>query len=199
MFGVVITAYTIAVIYNLLLFSVLYTNKISSTFHEQATEKKEVEYSLGINKIWNLQMFYTFSSFTSTKSKMYHRIYFNLYILVIILFQSLFRDESTKCSWHTALVISWLVFSMFVRPYRCASSNFLYAITQCAVVMQVIFISMKVAKFEQSIFVDKHFFELTTILNSFIWFLIFTAVLMIYLIRIKWPVNKDQILQVTEG
>mmetsp|Transcript_97756 Transcript_97756/g.134482 ORF Transcript_97756/g.134482 Transcript_97756/m.134482 type:complete len:235 (-) Transcript_97756:819-1523(-) len=86
MFGLVIATYTIAVIYNLLLFSILYTNKISSTFHEQAIEKKEVEYSLGINKIWNLSMFYTFSSFTSTKSKMYHRIYFNLYILVIVLF-----------------------------------------------------------------------------------------------------------------
>ena len=139
-------------------------------------------------------MFYTFSSFTSTNAKMYHRIYFNIYILLIILFQTLFENETDKCNAHTIIMIVWLCFTLFIRPYRCSSSNFLYSISQVAVVMQVIFISMKISGFEQSIFVDKHFFELTTILNSFIWFLIFTAVLMIYLIRVKWPVNKEQIL-----
>lgn len=52
--------------------------------HEQAVQKKEVEYSYGINKIWSTEKFFTFSSFRSGVGAIYHRIIFNLFCIIFI-------------------------------------------------------------------------------------------------------------------
>ena len=74
-----------ATLYNLTLFWIIQSEKISTKFHEQAVQKKEVEYSYGINKVWSTSKFYTFSSFNSGVMHMYHRIVFNMLPVLIAL------------------------------------------------------------------------------------------------------------------
>jgi hypothetical protein len=46
--------------------------------------QKEVEYTLGINTMWQMNFFWTFSSFRATFFKMYYRAYFNIFALMFI-------------------------------------------------------------------------------------------------------------------
>ena len=82
--SVMIGAYLMAVLYNVQLFGYIYRNKISTQFHEQAVQKKEVEYSYGINKIWSTEKFFTFSSFKGGIGSIYHRIVFNAFCILFI-------------------------------------------------------------------------------------------------------------------
>ena len=82
--GVMCLSYLMAILYNVQLFGYIYRNKISTQFHEQAVQKKEVEYSYGINKIWSTEKFFTFSSFKSGIGSIYHRIVFNLFAVLFI-------------------------------------------------------------------------------------------------------------------
>lgn len=82
-------SYLLALLYNTQLFGYIYRNKISSTFHEQAVQKKEVEYSYGINKIWSTEKFFTFSSYRGGVSSIYHRIVFNMFAIIFIAINAL--------------------------------------------------------------------------------------------------------------
>ena len=57
--GILIGSYIMAVLYNLQLFSYIYSNKISTQFHEQAVQKKEIEYCYKINRIWSTEKFFS--------------------------------------------------------------------------------------------------------------------------------------------
>ena len=70
--------------YNVYLFWILQTNKINYKYHEEAVQKKEVEFVHNINNIWINQQFYTFSSFRSGLANMYHRIINNLYAIAMV-------------------------------------------------------------------------------------------------------------------
>jgi hypothetical protein len=78
-------AIIVACLYNLVLFFIIQEEKISNRFHELAVQKKEVEYAIGINKVWNTGKFFTFSSFNSGVLHMYHRIAFNMLPVIIVI------------------------------------------------------------------------------------------------------------------
>ena len=83
--GGAIFALLTAVGYNMTLYYIIQSEKISVKFHELAVQKKEVEYAIGINKVWNNSKFYTFSSFNSGVTHMYHRIVFNMVPVLLAL------------------------------------------------------------------------------------------------------------------
>ena len=82
--GIMFGCYVLAILYNMQLYCYIRQNKISSTFHIDAIQKKEVEYSYGINKQWSSQKFFTFSSYRNGMSSIYHRIVFNVYCMFFI-------------------------------------------------------------------------------------------------------------------
>jgi len=86
--GIMCGAYVMALLYNVQLFVYIYNNKITTQYHEIAVQKKEVEYSYGINKIWSTEKFFTFSSFKSGFGSIYHRIIFNVFAMVFIAVQA---------------------------------------------------------------------------------------------------------------
>ena len=81
-------SYFWAVGYNLMLLKIISQNKITTTFHEEHVQKKEVEYVLGINKLWATEKYYTFSSFRGGFGAIYHRIIFNVFAGVLIFINS---------------------------------------------------------------------------------------------------------------
>ena len=93
--GLLCLSYFWAVGYNLMLFKFIYQNKITTEFHEEFVQKKEVEYVLHINNIWSSEKYYTFSSFKGGLSAMYHRIIFNIFAMIIVFINSSqFEDAS---------------------------------------------------------------------------------------------------------
>ena len=168
-------AYFWAVGYNVMLFKIITQNKITTAFHEEHVQKKEVEYVLGINKIWSTEKFYTFSSFRGGFAAIYHRIIFNVFAGVMVFINSTqFEDAShaIQISIHTALVILFTVFVTMSRPYRSLATNILYTIAMTGLTQSLIFVAMKVSDYQQPIFIDKYFFFLTAVLNGLFLFII---------------------------
>ena len=79
-----IFAFLAAFAYNLYLLYIIQHNKINVKFHEESVQKKEVEFVYGINNIWVNEQYYTFSSFRSGIINMYHRIFANMYVLLMM-------------------------------------------------------------------------------------------------------------------
>ena len=77
-------SYVMAILYCVQLFAYIHKNKISTYGHEEAVQKKEVEYVFGINKIWTTEKFFTFSSFKSGWGSIYHRIISNGFAILFI-------------------------------------------------------------------------------------------------------------------
>lgn len=94
--GIMIASYIMALLYCLQLFSYIHNNKISTQFHEQAVQKKEVEYSYGINKIWSTEKFFTFSSFKSGVGSIYHRIILNGWCIAFIAVPAFQREGNLE-------------------------------------------------------------------------------------------------------
>jgi len=58
---------------------------------------------------------------------------------------------------------------------------------------------MKLQDYEQSIFVDKYFFLLTIFISGFIWFIVLTWILFVLITRQKWGLDKETVMDLTEG
>ena len=58
-----IFGFVVALFYIGTLLYLIEHSKISSRFHEQSIQKKEIEFVLGINQLWKTSHFYTFASF----------------------------------------------------------------------------------------------------------------------------------------
>ena len=202
--GILIGSYVMAVLYNLQLFSYIYSNKISTQFHEQAVQKKEIEYCYGINKIWTTEKFFTFSSFKSGVGSIYHRIIANIFAMLFIAipaFQSEGDDDDQRLTItiHTLLVIIMTIHVLIARPYRSFSTNLLYILCLISFLAMIIMMYMKVQGYKQSIFIDKYFFILTIIMSGFLWFLVLCWVLFVLSSKQQWPLDKQTVLDMTEG
>lgn len=81
-------SYVWALGYNIMLLKIINQNKITTAFHEEHVQKKEVEYALGINKLWSTEKFYTFSSFKGDFGAIYHRIIFNVFAGILVFINS---------------------------------------------------------------------------------------------------------------
>ena len=141
-------SYVWAVGYNLMLFKFIYQNKITTAYHEEAVQKKEVEFVLRINNLWSTEKFFTFSSFQGGLSSMYHRIIFNIFCgALVFINSSQFEDAShaVQIAFHGTFVIVFTLFIALSRPYRSLSTNILYAVAMIGVTQQLVFIGMKVA------------------------------------------------------
>ena len=88
-------SYVWALGYNVMLLKIINQNKITTAFHEEHVQKKEVEYALGINKLWSTEKFFTFSSFKGDFGAIYHRIIFNVFAgILVFINSSQFEDAS---------------------------------------------------------------------------------------------------------
>jgi len=193
--GLMCGGYLMAGLYNIQLFSYIFRNKISTEFHEHAVQKKEVEYSYGINRIWSTEKFFTFSSFKSGVGSIYHRIIFNLFAMLFIGIHAIQKkadldDMKLTISFHTLIVFVFTIHVIMTRPYRSFSTNLLYILCLIAFSTMTIMMYMKVQGYKQSVFIDKYFFLLTIFLSGFLWFLVVCWVLFILITRHKWILDK---------
>jgi hypothetical protein len=82
-------AFALVFMYIVVLIYIIQSAKISTAFHEESIRKKEAEAVLRLNLIWRVNKYFTFSSFKSGVTNMYHRIYFNLLAILLCLLEVL--------------------------------------------------------------------------------------------------------------
>ena len=100
---------------------------------------------------------------------------------------------------HTLMVVLFTLHVTFQRPYRNFSTNLLYILSLIAFTTMMIMMYMKVNEYKQSVFIDKYFFLLTIFLSGFLWFIVFVWILFILITRQKWGLDKDTVMELTEG
>jgi len=200
--GLIGLSVVISAIYNFILWGILNENKTSTGFHEDSIQKKEIEYELGINDIWVSGKYFTFSSFRSGSLSMYHRIVFNFYFWILCginLWMSEWSTENYKITVMTVFTVLYIVHVIVLRPYRSMSTNLLYFLCLLGFMMQLIFIRCVAVGYQQPIFIDQYFMQLTSILNGFIWFLIGLWLLFCIIAKIRWPIDKEAVYKLTDG
>lgn len=79
-----IWSFLLGVTYNTVLLYIIQSNKISTDFHEQNIEKKEIEFVLKLDHTWSHSYLFTYSSFRNGFANMYHRVVFNIFFLLLI-------------------------------------------------------------------------------------------------------------------
>lgn len=83
----VVLCFAIVFVYNYVLLKIVLSSLISIDRHEQHIRKKEVESVLRISTMWRTQKYFTFSSFRNGVPSIFHRIYFNMLAVVIVLLE----------------------------------------------------------------------------------------------------------------
>mmetsp|Transcript_32381 Transcript_32381/g.36916 ORF Transcript_32381/g.36916 Transcript_32381/m.36916 type:complete len:160 (-) Transcript_32381:418-897(-) len=118
----------VGLFYNFGLFYMIMKRKISyrQKDHDAFIKRKEIEYVLEISDSWRKQSFFLFSSYKGSKLRMYFKPVFNIFVLFLICVHSFCEDKlSTKGSIFSVSLTLAAVSFMVIRPFRCASTNFL--------------------------------------------------------------------------
>ena len=100
------------------------------------------------------------------------------------------------------ILAAFAVFTFYLlgtRPYRCQFSNLILFILSCTFVVNSFVLLLKISGLKSALFVDNYFYGLLTLINGFGWFLVFAFLLLILVIRSKWPLDKEQVLKAIEG
>lgn len=84
------------------------------------------------------------------------------------------------------------------RPYRTIWANAILLVGLCGLCMQILLINAKVSNYQQSIFIDKYFFTLVTILICAIFVTLFIILFIAFWGRRKWPLTREKALKMIE-
>lgn len=187
-----LVALVVGLLYNIMLGVHLYREKISNMLNEEYIRKKEVEYVVGISEMWLTRYFFLFSSFKSDIFKMYHRVIFNTFQLLLVVVHAAMAGESpTKMGIILGLFTLYLAYVIGTRPYRCQFSNILMFIITSSLVVTCFVLMLKVSGLKSALFVDNYFYGLLILINGFGWFLVLAFLLLIVALKRRWPLDKD--------
>jgi hypothetical protein len=199
-----IAAFIMALLYNIYLLYILEKNKVNARYHEESIQKKEVEFVYKINNIWQNEKFYTFSSYKSGVLSMYHRIINNMFAISLVAVSAFgstgnIKERQLLITIHTILCIIHCLIVITNRPYRTFSTNIMTIFASIGFTQMMIVMYCKVNEYKQSIFIDKYFFVLTLILNTFCWFLVFTWICVTIIVKSQWAITKESVELLVEG
>ena len=180
-------------LYNIVLAVHLYKEKISNVLNEDYVRKKEIEYVVGISEMWLTRYFFLFSSFTSDIFKMYHRVIFNSFLLLLVLVHAVLGEGTAKIGIILGLFTVFTAYIIGTRPYRCVFSNILLFVLSAIMLVNTFVLLLKKSGLKSALFVDNFFYGLLILINGFGWFLVAAFLLFIIAIKRKWPVDKEMI------
>ena len=85
----VLVSLILGLIYNAVIAWHLYREKISNMLNEEYIRKKEIEFVVDVSEMWLTRHFFMFSSFKSDFFKMYHRVLYNCFQLLLVIFHAI--------------------------------------------------------------------------------------------------------------
>jgi hypothetical protein len=93
--------------------------------NEEYIRKKEIEFVADVSEMWLTRYFFLFSSFKSDFFKMYHRVIYNMFQLLLVVFHAVLPQGTAKIGLIMAFFALFTGYIMATRPYRCQWSNLL--------------------------------------------------------------------------
>lgn len=187
----VLTSLILGVLYIAFLAWHLYREKISNMLNEEYIRKKEIEFVVNISEMWVTRHFYLFSSFKSDFFKMYHRVLFNLFQLILVVFHAVLPQGTAKIGLIMALFAIFLGYIMLTRPYRCQYTNLLVFLLAATQLVNTFVLLLKISGLKSALFVDTYYYYVLILINGFGWFLVLAAILLALALKGKWPVDRD--------
>jgi len=150
----------VGIFYNVALVYMIRKRKISyrQKDHDGFMKRKELEYVLEISDSWRKQSFFVFSSFKGSKMRLYYKPVYNIFVLFLICAHSFFESNlETKGNIFSVALIAGVIFSIAVRPFRCASSNFLMLLQFMHLCGPVFMVTQSIGGMQHGLLVNKYF------------------------------------------
>lgn len=125
--------------------------------------------------------------------RMYHRIIFNLWCIYLVIALAVLKNFAPGAKYYVAIImiIILLVGVLVTRPYRSEATNVIYVLGVMGLLIQMIFIACILEECDSSFFIDRFYLITSSILNGFLWFLIFITLLFVMVARQRWPTTQE--------
>lgn len=165
--------------------------------HKAYVKRKELEYVLEISDNWRKQSFFMFSSYKGTKLRMFFKPFWNLILLLLVCVHAFGETNmKNKANIFMGVLIGFFVIILFIRPYRCASTNFLLIFQLMHIIAPVCMVSLLIGGMENGILVNKYFsLSIYGIIGIF-GFCQLLVVVLCLAFRAKWPMHKKYLRSV---
>ena len=192
----VISGYLIA--YPVYLIVHVYGQVISTDPEEynEFIKLKEMEFLLGVSPAWLTEKLYLFSSYRSSKLRVYHRpVYYGFVLLMVAVDAAI--NTSNMIKLLVLLSISG-IFSLYITifpVYRCLSSSYLYSFTMWLITSNFFIGFLKASGYQSQTMVDENLVNILVAINITGLVLIVIIFIMIYVFNIKWDIGIDSIKQ----
>ena len=182
-----------AVVYNVALIFAIRKRKISyrQRNHDRFLKRKELEYVLEISDSWRKQSFFLYSSFKGTKARMYFRPVYNLWVLYFIACHAYLGSEMyTKAVCFSIGMTIGALFMLAVRPFRCASTNFLVSFQLLHLCGPLYMVMQVVSGMEHGLLVNTYFSTSLYIMLSIFGGIQLVIIILCLIFKAKWPMNE---------
>lgn len=196
LFVVGVIMVVIGVLYNLGLIFMIRKRKISyrQRDHDGFLKRKELEYILEISDSWRKQSFFLFSSYKGTKLRMYFKPVFNIFILFLICTHAYGeRDPYTKAMIYSISFTVAALFMLAVRPFRCASSNFLLFFMFMHLCGPLYMVTQEINGMRHGLLTNKYFSICLYIMLGIFLSIQILIVSLCLILKAKWPMNIKRI------
>jgi hypothetical protein len=98
------------------------------------------------------------------------------------------------------ILVTFLAVGVLITiPYRSFSTNGIYVLGLSSIIVQLIFIQAIVKKVENALFIDRYYMYTSSVLNGFGWFLVLCIFVMLFILKTKWPVDKEFCYDIMDG
>ena len=187
----VLVSLVIGLIYNSILGIHLYREKISNMLNEEYIRKKEIEFVVDVSEMWVTRHFFMFSSFKSDFFKMYHRVLYNCFQLLLVVFHAVLPLGTAKIG---LIMGSFAVFTGYLlatMPYRCKYTNLLVFLLSTTQLVNTFVLLLKISGLKSALFVDRYYYYLLILINGFGWFLSLASLLLAFMLKGRWPVDRE--------
>jgi len=77
------------------------------------------------------------------------------------------------------------------RPYRCQFTNLLVFLLTATQLVNTFVLMLKITGLKSALFVDTYYYYLLILINGFGWFLALCSIILAYVVKGKWPVDRD--------
>ena len=150
----------LALVYNVTIGYMILKRKISYRHkdHKMYVKRKELEYVLEISDNWRKQSFFMFSSFKGTKLRMFFKPFWNLVLLFLVCAHAWGENNmENKSIIFSGTLTALFVIVLAIRPYRCASTNFLLIFQVMHIAGPVFFVTQSIRGMQHGLLVNYYF------------------------------------------
>ena len=157
---------------------------------------KEIEFLLGVSHAWLTEKLYLFSSYRSSKLRIYHRpVYYGFLFLLVAVDAAINTSNMIKL---LVLVSMSGIFSLYITiypVYRSLSSSYIYAFCMWLITANLFIGFLKASGYQAQTMVDANLINILIAINATGIVLLVVLFGMVFMFRFKWEVGIESVKQ----